>query len=129
MRMENKVQGLLGVSIDKIREMVDVSTVIGDPMTLEDGTTLIPVSRVTYGFASGGSDLPTKGNQELFGGGGGAGINIIPIAFLVVSDGNVRVLPLVASPDTFNQMVSMVPDVVNKIGDFFSKRKDKKSEK
>lgn len=127
--MENKVQGLLGVSIDKIREMVDVSTVIGDPMTLEDGTTLIPVSRVTYGFASGGSDLPTKGNQELFGGGGGAGINIIPIAFLVVSDGNVRVLPLVASPDTFNQMVSMVPDVVNKIGDFFSKRKDKKSEK
>ena len=127
--MENKVQGLLGVSIDKIREMVDVSTVIGDAMTLEDGTTLIPVSRVTYGFASGGSDLPTKGNQELFGGGGGAGINIIPIAFLVVSDGNVRVLPLVASPDTFNQMVSMVPDVVNKIGDFFSKRKDKKSEK
>ncbi len=127
--MENKVQGLLGVSIDKIREMVDVSTVIGDPMTLEDGTTLIPVSRVTYGFASGGSDLPSKGNQELFGGGGGAGINIIPIAFLVVSDGNVRVLPLVASPDTFNQMVSMVPDVVNKIGDLFSKRKDKKSEK
>lgn len=127
--MENKVQGLLGVSIDKIREMVDVSTVIGDPMTLEDGTTLIPVSRVTYGFASGGSDLPTKGNQELFGGGGGAGINIIPIAFLVVSDGNVRVLPLVASPDTFNQMVSMVPDAVNKIGDFFAKRKEKKAEK
>lgn len=127
--MENKVQGLLGVSIDKIREMVDVSTVIGDPMTLDDGTTLIPVSRVTYGFASGGSDLPTKGNQELFGGGGGAGINIIPIAFLVVSDGNVRVLPLVASPDTFNQMVSMVPDVVNKIGDFFAKRKEKKAEK
>lgn len=127
--MENKVQGLLGVSIDKIREMVDVSTVIGDPMTLADGTTLIPVSRVTYGFASGGSDLPTKGNQELFGGGGGAGINIIPIAFLVVSDGNVRVLPLVAEPDTFTQMASMVPDVVNKIGDFFSKRKEKKSEK
>ena len=123
--MENKVQGLLGASIDKIREMVDVNTVIGDPMTLEDGITLIPVSRVTYGFASGGSDLPTKCNQDLFGGGGGAGINIIPIAFLVVSDGNVRVLPLMASPDTINQMVSMVPDVVNKIGDLFSKHKDK----
>ncbi len=127
--MENKVQGLFGTSIDKIREMVDVNTVIGDPMTLEDGTTLVPVSRVTYGFASGGSDLPTKGNQELFGGGGGAGINIIPIAFLVVSNGNVRVLPLVASPDTFTQMVSMVPDAVNKVSDFFSKRKDKKAEK
>ncbi len=124
--MENKVQDLMGVSIDKIREMVDVSTVIGDPMTLADGTTLIPVSRVSYGFATGGSDLPTKGTQELFGGGGGAGINIIPIAFLVVSDGNVRVLPLVASPDSFNQVVNMVPDVVNKIGDLFSKDKDKK---
>ncbi len=127
--MENKVQGLLGVSIDKIREMVDVSTVIGDPMTLEDGTTLIPVSRVTYGFASGGSDLPSKGNQELFGGGGGAGINIIPIAFLVVSNGSVRVLPLMAEPDAISHMVSMVPDVVNKVGDFFSKRKEKKEDK
>ncbi len=124
--MDNKVQDLMGVSIDKIREMVDVSTVIGDPMTLADGTTLIPVSRVSYGFATGGSDLPTKGTQELFGGGGGAGINIIPIAFLVVSAGNVRVLPLVASPDTFNQVVNMVPDVVNKIGGLFSKDKEKK---
>jgi sporulation protein YtfJ len=95
-------------------------------MTLADGTTLIPVSRVSYGFATGGSDLPTKGTQELFGGGGGAGINIIPIAFLVVSQGNVRVLSLVASPDTFNQVVNMVPDVVNKIGDLFSKDKEKK---
>lgn len=124
--MDNKVQDLMGVSIDKIREMVDVSTVIGDPMTLADGTTLIPVSRVSYGFATGGSDLPTKGTQELFGGGGGAGINIIPIAFLVVSEGNVRVLPLVASPDTFNQVVNMVPDVVGKIGSLFSKDKEKK---
>ncbi len=124
--MDNKVQDLMGVSIEKIREMVDVSTVIGEPMTLDDGTTLIPVSRVSYGFATGGSDLPTKGSQELFGGGGGAGINIIPIAFLVASHGDVRVLPMVSSPDTLNQMVNMVPDVVNKIGGLFSKNKDKK---
>ncbi len=127
--MENKVQGLLGISIDKIREMVDVSTVIGDPMTMEDGTTLIPVSRVTYGFATGGSDLPTKGNQELFGGGGGAGINIIPIAFLVISNGNVRALPIVSSPDAVNQAINMVPDLVNKVSDFFAKRKEKKEQK
>ncbi len=122
--MEHKVHDLMGVSIDKIREMVDVSTVVGEPMTLADGTTLIPVSRVSYGFATGGSDLPTKGTQELFGGGGGAGINIVPIAFLVVSGGNVRILPMVAVPDTLNQAVNMVPEVVNKIGDLF--RKDKK---
>lgn len=121
--MENKVQELMGLSIDKIKEMVDVSTVIGEPMVLADGMTLIPVSRVSYGFASGGSDLPTKGTQELFGGGGGAGINIIPIAFLVISDGNVRVVPMVSTPDTLNQIANMVPGVVERIGRFFNKEK------
>ena len=126
--MDSKLNKLMGVSIEKIRELVDVSTVIGDPTTLADGTTLIPVSRVTYGFATGGSDLPSKGTQELFGGGGGAGINIIPIAFLVVSKGDVRVLPLVAVPDTFNQVVNMVPDVVNKVGDIVATLTDKEKE-
>lgn len=121
--MENKVQSLMGLSIDKIKEMVDVNTVIGEPMTLADGMTLIPVSRVSYGFASGGSDLPTKGTQELFGGGGGAGITIIPIAFLCITGGNVRVVPMVSAPDTINQAVNMIPDVVDRIGGFFNKEK------
>lgn len=121
--MENKVQSLMGLSIDKIKEMVDVNTVIGEPMTLADGMTLIPVSRVSYGFASGGSDLPTKGTQELFGGGGGAGITIVPIAFLCVTNGNVRVVPMVSVPDTINQAVNMIPDVVDRIGGFFNKEK------
>lgn len=121
--MENKVQSLMGLSIDKIKEMVDVNTVIGEPITLADGMTLIPVSRVSYGFASGGSDLPTKGTQELFGGGGGAGITIIPIAFLCITGGNVRVVPMVSAPDTINQAVNMIPDVVDRIGGFFNKEK------
>ena len=121
--MENKVQSLMGLSIDKIKEMVDVNTVIGEPMTLADGMTLIPVSRVSYGFASGGSDVPTKGTQELFGGGGGAGITIVPIAFLCVTNGNVRVVPMVSVPDTINQAVNMIPDVVDRIGGFFNKEK------
>ncbi len=121
--MENKVQNLMGLSIDKIKEMVDVNTVIGEPMTLADGMTLIPVSRVAYGFASGGSDLPTKGTQELFGGGGGAGITIVPIAFLCIQDGHVRVVPMVSVPDTLNQAVNMIPDVVDRIGGFFNKDK------
>ena len=121
--MENKVQNLMGLSIDKIKEMVDVNTVIGEPMTLADGMTLIPVSRVAYGFASGGSDLPTKGTQELFGGGGGDGITIVPIAFLCVQNGNVRVVPMVSVPDTLNQAVNMIPDVVDRIGGFFQKDK------
>ncbi len=123
--MDNKVQELMGVSIDKIRQMVDVSTVIGDPMTLPDGTVLIPVSRVSYGFASGGSDLPTQGTQELFGGGGGAGINITPIGFIVSSNGTVRVLPMVAYPDTLNQAVNMIPDLIQRLTDLIPKKNEK----
>ena len=69
---EQSASGILGTTIEKIRDLVDVSTIIGDPMYLEGGMTIIPVSKVTYGFASGGSDFPSKTNAQLFGGGGGA---------------------------------------------------------
>ena len=83
---ENQLNGFLGVTMDKIKEMVDVNTVIGDPIPTQDGTTVIPISRVSYGFASGGTDLPSKAqpNKGLFAGGSGAGITITPIAFLAV---------------------------------------------
>lgn len=123
--MENKVKELLGVSIEKIRECVDVSTVIGDPIAVPNGTVLIPVSKVTYGFASGGSDLPNKNAQELFGGAGGAGINVTPIAFIVCEQNNVRVLPMVSTPDTINQMANMVPDVIGKITGLIASKKEK----
>ncbi len=122
--MENKVKELLGVSIEKIRECVDVSTVIGDPIALPNDTVLIPVSKVAYGFASGGSDLPSKSEKELFGGAGGAGINITPIAFIVCEKGNVRVLPMVSTPDTLNQMANMIPDAVNKITGLIAAKKE-----
>lgn len=93
---DNQVNNLLGVTMDKIKQMVDVNTVIGDPVTTPDGTTVIPVSRVSYGFASGGSDLPSKAQPSagLFAGGSGAGITISPIAFLTIHQGNVRVLQI-----------------------------------
>ena len=98
MDKNNSVQGLLGASMEKIKEMVDANTVIGTPINAADGTILIPVSRISYGFASGGSDLPNKANAELFGGGSGAGINITPIAFLVIANGDVKLLQLVSKP-------------------------------
>ena len=78
---ENKVNDLMDVTLDKIKHMVDVNTIIGDPITTPDGTTVIPISRVSYGFASGGSDLPSRAQPAagLFAGGSGAGITIIPI--------------------------------------------------
>ncbi len=124
MAESNNVKNLLGASIEKIREIVDTNTVIGDPITAADGTMVIPVSKVSYGFASGGSDLPSKQADSLFGGGGGAGINITPIAFLVISNGDVRILPVVSKPDSTDRMMSMVPDLVDKVSGLFHKKKD-----
>ncbi len=124
--MANKnVEGLMGVSVDKIRGMVDADTVVGTPIHLEDGTTLIPVSKISYGFASGGSDLPSKSNAELFGGGAGAGINITPVAFISVKDGGINILPITDKPAAADRVVSMVPEMVDKL--FNRKKKDETS--
>ena len=75
---KTSVSDLLGISMEKIKEMADVNAIIGDPIKLDDGTTIIPISKVSYGFASGGSDLPSKYDKNLFGGGAGAGVSIKP---------------------------------------------------
>ena len=122
--MANNVEGLMGVSVDKLRELVDANTVVGTPITMPDGTTLIPVSKVSYGFASGGSDLPSKTNNGLFGGGAGAGINITPVAFITMREGQINILPVVSHPDTMDRVVSMVPDVVDAISSKIGKKKN-----
>lgn len=122
----NNVEGLMGVSVDKIRGMVDADTVVGTPINLPDGTTLIPVSKISYGFASGGSDLPSKSGAELFGGGAGAGINITPVAFISVKDGSLNILPISDKPAAADRVVSMVPEMVDKL--FNKKKKDGSSE-
>ena len=127
---ENKVNKLLGVSMDKIKEMVDVNTVIGDPINTPDGTTIIPVSRVSYGFGAGGSDLPSKNVQNggLFAGGSGAGITVQPIAFLVISNGNVRMMPVYNELSSFDKAVAMAPDVLERAKELFKKDKNKSAQ-
>ena len=127
--MNSNVEGLMGVSVEKIREMVDANTVIGIPITLDDGVVLIPVSKVSYGFASGGSDLPSKTRSDMFGGGAGAGISITPVAFLTIKNGEINLLPVVSKPDTLDRLVSLVPEAVNKISDIRKKNKEDKTEK
>lgn len=123
---EHPIQGVLNTTMQKIREMVDVNTVIGDPISTTSGQTIIPVSKVSFGFASGGSDLPTKTPKEEFGGGAGAGITIKPIAFLVVGEDSVKLLQLSNEANTAN-WVNMVPEVIDKISDLVTKsKKDKK---
>ena len=120
---ENQVNNLLGVTMEKIKQMVDVNTVIGDPVTTPDGTTVIPVSRVSYGFASGGSDLPSKSQPSsgLFAGGSGAGITISPIALLTIHQGHVRVLQIEPYLSSVDRALEKVPDVVDKISSLFQK--------
>ena len=126
---ENKVNQILGVSMDKIKEMVDVNTVIGEPITTPDGTTIIPVSKVSYGFGAGGSDLPSKNASStgLFAGGSGAGITIQPIAFLVISNGNVRMMQVEPYVSSMDRIVASAPDMVDKLISFFKKDKEEET--
>jgi len=124
---------LMENTMSKIREMVDVNTVVGSPITTPDGITLIPVSRVSFGFAAGGSDFQTKNGKENqanpFGGGSGAGVKIDPVSFLVIRDGNVRVLG--ANTDaqtTVEKLIDAVPDIIDKVRETMSKKKAEDSE-
>ncbi|MCQ2474738.1 MAG: sporulation protein YtfJ [Clostridia bacterium] len=122
---EQSASGILGTSIDKIKDLVDVSTIIGDPIKISETLQIIPVSKVTYGFASGGTDFPSKTNAELFGGGGGAGVTISPVAFLVVNNGSVSVKYINAAEGSVERVIGMVPDIVDKASDVISQLKNK----
>ena len=126
--MAHPVEGVMGVSMEKIREMVDVETIIGDPITAE-GVTIIPVSKVSFGFASGGSDLPTQA-AEKFAGGSGAGVTVKPVAFIVIkADGNVSLMELGAKGSPFDGVMEALPGVVEKIKGFMAEKKAAKAEK
>lgn len=130
--MSQNVPNMLENTIAKIREMVDVNSVIGDPITTPDGVTIIPISKVSVGFGGGGSDFVSKNvnhHENPFGGGAGGGVKVVPIAFLIVKDGNVRMLP-VATPanTTADRLVEMVPDTLDKISAFIDSRTPKTGE-
>jgi len=123
--MSQNLPNMLENTIAKIREMVDVNSVIGTPITTQDGVTIIPISKVSVGFGGGGSDFSHKNpsNAELpFGGGVGGGVKVSPIAFLIVKDGNVRMLPVASAPNTTpERIVEMIPDLLDKVSALIDK--------
>ena len=124
--MSEKLPNMLDSTIQKIKEMVDVNSVIGEPISTTDGVTIIPVSKVSVGFGGGGSDFVNKsGGDNPFGGGVGGGVKVTPICFLIVKDGNVRMMP-VAQPanTTADRIVEMVPDTIDKLTSYLDSRKD-----
>ena len=126
--MDHPINGLMDTTMKKIKEMVDVNTIIGDPITTPDGTTVIPVSKVTYGFASGGTDFPTKKeSKDCFGGGSGAGVTIQPIAVLVIANGDVRMISIEKYDGAADRVVGMVPDLVDKVTGLFKRDKSAKN--
>lgn len=127
--MDHPINSLMDTTMDKIKQMVDVNTIIGDPITSPDGTIIIPVSKVSYGFASGGSDFPTKKeNKDCFGGGSGAGVTIQPVAFLTVFRGEVKLIPVEKYEGAADRVVGMMPELVDKVSGLFKKDKKKNTD-
>ncbi len=120
---ENAIKGIMDVTMDKIRAMVDADTIIGNHITLPNDITIVPISKVAFGFASGGSDFPSKTQKDLFGGGAGAGVSISPTAFIVIKGSDVKLLQISTKPDAAEKAVSLVPELIDKISDLFKKDK------
>lgn len=126
---EQSAAGILGTTIDKIKDMVDSRTIIGDPIDAGQGIKVIPVSKVTYGFASGGSDFPSKSSKELFGGGGGAAVTLTPVAFLVINNGSVSVKYISDGPDSsMERVIGSLPELIDKLSEVVDKIKNKKTD-
>ncbi len=130
---DNSIKDLITGAMQSIKEMVDVNNVIGEAVTTPDGTVIIPVAKVTCGFGASGFEMAAKmnnvGQPYPFGGGSGGGLSIEPIAFLVVSGGNVRLIPAANSTDVVSKIIDAVPPMVDKLNDYFTKHfKKEKSE-
>ena len=111
---DTPVNKIMEDTLQKMKEMVDVSTIIGEPM-VSGNTTLIPVSKVQYGFTSGGTDLPSKQGSELFGGAGGGGVSITPIAFICIENGKCRMMQINNYTSSADRAIAMIPELVDKL--------------
>lgn len=127
---QHPISGMMNVTLEKIKQMVDANTIIGNPISTSNGTMILPVNKVTFGFTSGGSDIAsTKTPKDLFGGGAGAGVSMQPIAFLVINEnGDVRMLQLADKSSTVDRALNMVPELMDKITGLVNKGKDNKAE-
>ena len=130
---KHAIGDLMEKTMARIREMVDVNTIVGSPITTVDGITLIPVSKVSFGFAAGGSDFQTKNGKDAapdaFGGGSGAGVKIEPVSFLVIRDGSVRMISANADEqNSVEKFIDAMPDIIDKLKEVLPKKKDEETE-
>lgn len=131
--MAHPIQGVIESSMKSIKEMIDVNTIIGDPVQTIDGSTIIPISRVSFGFGAGGSDIPVKAAQNAaevpFGGGSGAGVTINPVGFLVVGTDQIKILPIENAPSSaVDKVFEFIPSIVDKVNVMVREHKEKNVE-
>lgn len=126
---ERPLKEIMDISMNRLRELVDVNAVIGDKITTDDGRVIIPISKVSFGFGSGGTEFPSKSQDKEtqlkmapFGGGGGGGVTITPIGFLVSDKNGVTILELSGGLTGIDKVINTIPSAVNKISDIFSKK-------
>lgn len=128
MSREN-LEGMMEKTMDQIKQMVNADVIIGKPIESADGTTVVPISKITYGFGAGGGDISSKNNptKDLFSGGGGAGVSIVPVAFLTVFKGNVKVIQVEPYTSSIDRIIEVAPDAIEKIIGMFKKDKETQS--
>lgn len=130
--MEHPINEVIGVTMNRVKELVDANTVVGEPIEAREGVTIIPVSRISVGFGSGGTDFASKkaNASKNFGGGTAAGVNVDPIAFLIVRKDTVRLLPCMSGPyGPVEKLVDMMPELVDRVSGFVDQRWGGKSDK
>lgn len=120
---ESNIKGIMNTTMENLRAMVDSDTIIGDPI-VSGATTLIPVSKVSFGLATGGSDFGGKGNHTSFGGGGGAGVSITPVAFIAINGENVKMLQIYKDESAVNKAIGTLPELFDKISTLFKKKEE-----
>ncbi len=125
---ENSIKTVMDTTMEKLRTMVDADTIIGTPIVVGN-VTLLPVSRVSFGLATGGSDFPSKNGQQLFGGGGGAGVTVNPVAFICINGDNVHMMPVYSEMNTIDKAINMAPELIDKIKSLFNNRTEINIEK
>ena len=116
---ENNIQGIMDSAMEKLRTMVDADTIVGTPVVIGN-ITLIPISKVSFGLATGGSDFPTKTQAKVFGGGAGAGVSVVPIAFIAVNGENVHMMPIYNEMSSVDKALNMAPEIIDKIKSLFT---------
>lgn len=131
---EHPIKGLMETAMKSIKDMVDVNTIVGNPVETPDGTVIIPLSKVSFGFASGGSEFGPKPQMAVdtnanFGGAAGGGASIEPIGFLVVGNGQIKLMPVDLMPSPYDGIIEKVPSLIDKFTEFIGKKRAKKAEK